>query len=300
MTKSLLSDLSLYTYGTTRLGDASIPFDNRVAVARAAMNAGIGFHTSHTYDDALQVLGVAFEQDPSQIPPAIFKIGWDSIEQIREVIALNLDPINQKAMAIGQLCLGSNLAEDFASGGPSLDGLRQIKAEGLVGRFVLEVWPWNSDFAVKALRGGHFEGIVDGCIFYLNPLQRFVSDELWDLLHETQTSIVAMRTVCGGSVTKLRDSASAPDYLKKRATQVAPIFERSGRESWTQFCVDFIAGFPLVKTTVGSTSHPARLQEFLDATAKKQPLPSDIHEEILSLQREWAFEHDRHAAPWSM
>ncbi|HEX8465631.1 MAG TPA: hypothetical protein VF627_13520 [Abditibacterium sp.] len=296
----LLSDLSSYTYGTTRLGDASIRFDHRVAVARAAMSAGIGFHTSHTYDDALQVLGVAFEQDPSQIPPAIFKIGWDSIEQIREVIALNLEPIGQKSMAIGQLCLGSELAEDFASGGPSLDGFRALKAEGLVGRFVLEVWPWNSDFAVKALRNGHFEGVVDGAIFYLNPLQRFVSDELWDLLHETQTSIVAMRTVCGGSVTKLRDSESAPDYLKKRAAQVAPLFEKSGYASWTQFCLDFAASFPLVKTTVGSTSHPARLQEFLDASAQAKPLPGELHEEILSLQREWAFNHDRFAAPWSM
>ena len=33
---------------------------------------------------------------------------------------------------------------------------------------------------LKALRGGYPQGIVDGYIFYLNPLQRFASNELWD------------------------------------------------------------------------------------------------------------------------
>ena len=39
---SLLTDLSPYVYGTTRLGDDKIPFEERVRMARAAMDAGCG------------------------------------------------------------------------------------------------------------------------------------------------------------------------------------------------------------------------------------------------------------------
>src|SRR5512140_140857 len=98
-------DLSAYTYGTTRLGDGSLPFADRVAIARRAMDAGVWFHTSHQYGDALQVLRAAYDQDRAHVPPAIYKIGWDSIEQIREQIHLNLDPLELDQMEIGQLCL---------------------------------------------------------------------------------------------------------------------------------------------------------------------------------------------------
>ncbi len=143
--------------------------------------------------------------------------------------------------------------------------------------------------------------MVDGYIFYLNPLQRFVSNDLWDLIRERNVPVVAMRTVCGGSVQRLRDSESAPEYLRKRAAQVAPLFERSGCATWTEFCVRFIYGFSEVRTTVGSTSHPDRIREFVDAVqAPIEPLPDDIQNEIMALQRGWYDEHDAHAAPWSM
>jgi hypothetical protein len=40
-------------------------------------------------------------------------IGWDSIPQIRDVIRQNLDPLSLDQMAIGQLCWGGQLAEEF-------------------------------------------------------------------------------------------------------------------------------------------------------------------------------------------
>ena len=61
----LLTDLSPYIYGTTRLGDEKIPFDERVNIAKAAMAKVDWFHTSHTYGDALKVLRTAFDQDRS-------------------------------------------------------------------------------------------------------------------------------------------------------------------------------------------------------------------------------------------
>ncbi len=293
-----LPGLSRYTYGTTRLGDGSLAFDARVQVARAAIEAGVALHTSHTYGDALQVLRAAFDRDRAHVPPLIVKIGWDSVAQVRDVIHQNLEPLGLEHLAIGQLCLGGPLAEQFRVGGPACDGLRQLKAEGLVGRFVLEVWPWTSDVPVGALRGGHAEGLIDGYIFYLNPLQRFASDELWDLIRERGETVVAMRTVAGGSVYRIQENG--PDYLRARAAQVIPLFERSGCGTWTEFCARFAFGFPQVVTTVGATSRLENLREFLDAVRETPPLPADVQAGVEALQRRWAEEHDRHAQPWSM
>ena len=57
---SRLGNISKYVYGTTRLGDEDIPMADRVKeIARAAMDAGVWFHTSHQYGNALRVLRTA-------------------------------------------------------------------------------------------------------------------------------------------------------------------------------------------------------------------------------------------------
>jgi hypothetical protein len=303
MNKSeLLTDLSPYVYGTTRLGDDKIPFEERVNLARAAMNANIWFHTSHTYGNALQVLRTAFDQDRNRVPKLIAKIGWKDIDELRGVIHENLDPLGLGTLELGQLCLSGPLGEDYANGGDCYKLFSQFKEEGLVRRFVLEVFPWTSDIALRAIRGGYPEGIVDGYIFYLNPLQRFASNELWDLLVDREEPMVAMRTVSGGNIHSLRDvpGYAWKSYLQQRAVEVAPIFERSGIQSWTEFCVRFAFGFPLVRATVGSTSHLDRLQEFLNAAYNIEPLPEDIQNEIIALQYRWSDELDIKAEHWTM
>jgi hypothetical protein len=298
----LLSDLSPYIYGTTRLGDNGIAFDDRLRIARAAMNAKVWFHTSHTYGDALQVLRTAFDKDRTRVPKLIVKIGWKNVNELRDVIRQNIEPLGIEGIELGQLCLTGALADDFAEGGESHQAFARIKEQGLVKRFVLEVFPWTSDTALKALKGGHTKGIVDGFIFYLNPLQRFASNELWDLLLEKNEPIIAMRTVAGGNVHHLRDipGAAWKPYLQERAVLMAPIFERSHITSWTEFCVRFAHGFSQVRATVGATSHVENLNAFLEATEDIQPLPADIQKEIIKLQRRWSDEVDMHAEPWSM
>ena len=298
----LLTDITPYVYGTTRLGDDKIPFDDRVKVARSAMDADIWFHTSHTYGDALKVLRAAFDQEPAKIPKLIVKIGWSNINELRDVIHQNIDPLGLNGLELGQLCLSGALADDYASGGKCYEVFEQIKQEGLVKRFVLEVFPWTSQYALKALRGGYPQGIVDGYIFYLNPLQRFASNELWNEIAQRNEPIIAMRTVSGGNVHRLRDvpGAAWKEYLQQRAVEVAPIFERSGIPSWTEFCVRFGHSFPQVRATVGSTSQPERLQEFLNAAKNIQPLPEDIVKEISALQTRWSDEVDMKAELWSM
>ena len=298
----VLSDLPPYVYGTTRLGDEKIPFDERVRVARAAMQGVDWFHTSHTYGDALKVLRAAFDQDHTRAPKLVVKIGWSHVGELREVIHQNIDPLGLAGLEVGQLCLSGALADDYANGGKCYEEFSRLKQEGLVNRFVLEVFPWTSDVALKALRGGYPEGIVDGYIFYLNPLQRFASNELWDMLVGRDEPMIAMRTVAGGNIHKLRDvpGYAWKEYLQQRAVEVAPIFERSGIQSWTEFCVRFAHGFPQVRATVGSTGHLENLNEFLAAAEKIELLPKDIQDEIVQLQYRWSDELDMQAEQWTM
>jgi len=299
---ALLDDLSPFVFGTTRLGDGSMPFEERVHVARLAMDSVPWFHTSHTYGDALNVLRAAFDQEPTHIPKLIVKIGWTNITELRYVIRQNLEPLGLESIDLGQLCLGGQLAQEFAEGGPCYAEFERIRDEGLVKRFVVEVFPWTSQAPLQALQRGYPQGIVDGYIFYLNPLQRFISNDLWELLVERNEPMVAMRTVAGGDVHKLRDvpGYAWKEYLQQRATEVAPIFERSGIATWTEFCVRFAHSFPQVRATVGATAKPENLAQFVRAAQSIQPLPADIIAEIASLQRRWSDETDIHAEPWTM
>lgn len=297
-----LSDLSPYVYGTGRLGDTKIPFDDRVRVARAAMDAGVWFHTSHTYGETLSVLRAAFDQARTKVPKLIVKIGWSSIEELGDIIRQNLEPLGLESLDLGQLCLSGPLAEDYANGGACYAEFARLKQAGLVKRFVLEVFPWTSPVALTALRGGYPRGIVDGYILYYNPLQRFASNELWAELQARGEPIIAIRTVAGGPVHRLRDvpGAAWKEYIHQRAVEVAPVFERSGIQSWTEFCVRFAHSHPHVRATVGATSHPENLQDYLAAARTLDPLPDDILSEIYMLHSRWSDEVDMQAEPWTM
>lgn len=295
-----LSDLPHYIYGTTRLGDEAIPFEERVAIVRAAIDGGAWLHTSHQYGNALQVIREAFDQDRSKVPPVIFKIGWDSVDQIRDQIRQQIDALGIKKMAIGQLCLGGAMAEELRTDGPGIAALNGLKSEDLVDRFVLETWPWTSEVPLAAIRAKRAQGLIDGFIFYLNPLQRFVTNELWGLIREQDWPVIAMRTVGGGDVNQIRDNDRAPAYLRERAAQIAPLYAQSGCASWLEFCIRFVFSYPQVRATVGATARREHLDEFLALSADPLPLNNDLKKEIERLQWEWSDSHDRHAEPWSM
>jgi aryl-alcohol dehydrogenase-like predicted oxidoreductase len=298
-----LRDLSRFIYGTTRLGDSALPFDERVRVARAAMEHGVWFHTSHQYGDALSVLRAAFDQDRARVPRLIFKIGWNSVAEVRSSVDELTGALGIEHMDIGQLCLNGELAEDFAAGGPSVRQLDELRREGRVGRYVLQVFPWTSQVALAALRGGFARDLIDGYIFYLNPLQRFATNPLWDLLRETGSPIIAMRTVAGGNVHELRDvpGAAWKDYLRERAGEVAPLFERSKLPAWPEFCLRFVHGLPGVCASVGSTARLDRLAELVRiAGGPLPPLDAGISAELEKLQRRWSDELDVHGTPGSM
>ena len=298
----MITGISPYVYGTTRLGDDKVAFAERVKMAHIAMDSGVWFHTSHAYGDALKVLRAAFDEERNKAPKLIVKIGWSNAEELRNTVIQHIEALSVERLELGQLCLSGELAEQFANGGKCYEAFAKLKEDGLVNQFVVEVFPWTSSTPLKALQGGHSRDILDGYIFYLNPLQRFASNELWDLLVKRNETIVAMRTVSGGNVHALRDvpGAAWKPYLQERAVEVAPIFERSGITSWTEFCVRFAHSFPQVVATVGATSNPERFKEFIDTAKDIKPLPEDIVQEITALQRRWSDEVDIKAEVWSM
>jgi len=298
----LLSDLPPFIYGTTRLGDDDVPREQQLAMARSALEQGLWMHTSRQYHHALEVLGEAFAEAPDRLPSLVVKLGGGTAEDVRATIAANTGPLGVQQITIGQLSPTGAFAEQLVSGGPVLDDLRAIKDEGLVGRFVLEIFPWTSAAPLAALRAGRLDGLVDGVITYCNPLQRFADNDLWDELLARDVSIVSMRTVAGAPVHALRDvpGAAWQPYLQQRAVEVAPIFERSGLESWADFCLRFVRSTPQVVASVGSTSRPEHLAELLEQSRSTEALDPALVEELTALQRRWSDEVDVRAEPWTM
>ena len=299
---SPLSDLPPYIYGTTRLGDETVPREQRVEIAERAVETVGWMHTSRQYDNAIELLGQIFAEHPQRIPELVVKIGGGTADDVRATIAANIGPLGVATVTLGQLSPVEELEHDLVAGGSALDGLRRIRGEGLVGRYVLEIFPWTSDAPLAALRAGHLDDLIDGYILYLNPLQRFASNELWDELLDRNSAIISMRTVGGGPVHMLRDVPGAAwrPYLQERAVEVAPIFERSGISSWAEFCMRFAHSTPQVMSTVGSASRIANLDELVDTSKRLEPLEGGIIDELFALQRRWSDEVDVLAEPWTM
>ena len=292
--------ISRFTFGTTRLADESIPFPDRVKMARAAMDTGVWFHTSHDYGNAFGVLRAAFDEDRASVPKMIFKISGNTEQEMLAVIEKSKESLGVGCIDIMQVCLGDPAGNESRTGGPICETMLRLKREGTVGGYLAEVWPWTSDTHLAAVRSMATPGLIDAYIFYFNPMQRFMTNELFDLILVLKAPIFALRTLGGGTPT--RDGvgqADVPVPWSRRVSEIVPVFERSGIASWTEFCLRFVFGTPNVMTTIGATSKVASLHDTIKHAQSTPALPADIQQEIEGYQRQWA-DLDRNATPWSM
>ncbi len=299
---SILNRLDPYVFGSMSLGREEIPFGDRLAMARYAMERCGWFHTSHKYGTTMDVLARAFRENPMRVPKCIFKLSGDSLDEVRSQIDLQLRTLEMEQIHVGQLHVGGALAEDFANGGKCLDGLRAIKTEGLVGGFTLEVHPWTSAIAYRHLQGGQGRDIIEGYSFYFNPLQRYVLNPLFDMILETKRPILSIRTVAGGPVERQAERPANPDdFLQKRAMELLSHYEQSEHASWVDFAMNFVLSQPGVICTIGACSTPGHLEDYLAVLRQDRPaFHPGLARKILAMQTKWSDEKDVHAPVWSM
>jgi len=268
-------DISTFTFGTGKVGDKTNA--EHIAVVRAAMEAGIWFHTSSEYGhgSVFEVLKECFSQDKAHIPKMIFKVDGQSPELLRKTVKLSLLGTGKDQIDIAQVC-GNPSADGLRPGGAMHDTMCELLERGLVGAYSAEIfWPFSTN-----LQQPIAEGLFDSVIFYLNAKEREVSNPLWDILESRETPILALRTFGG-----------RPDYFGRldEAAKAAlhSVFERSNCAEETEFQFRLVRSLPHVRTTIGATANVNNLNKLLQADEAFKPLPPDIVDEVKGLHRQW-------------
>ena len=297
-----LPTITPFTYGTMSLGRAVTNFAQDVAVARQAMEKGIWFHSSRSYGDGgtFKVLKQAFADAPGQIPKTMFKIGCESAELIEDDVTHSLQTLGLPKMEIAQLAGRSHekrdIVDDFLSEGPMFQTCRKLKEQGLVDRFVFEIFYSYSADAIKAVT----HDLFDGYIFYYSLLERQVSNEIWALLQKKNLPILSLRPLAGAFLStgakvrekKLKDPGH-PAFL--RLDELGPILEKSGCRDLIELSLRFLAAQPLVKTTIAGTASATHLDELSEAVRTARPLDQALTEELCALQAKWCRESARYS-----
>ena len=283
-----------YTFGSMSLGKRVASFDDDIAVARAAMDAGVWFHTSQEYagGGSFMVLRHAFDQARRQVPSMIFKIRCDRAETIRFDVEDALRRLGIGRIDVAQLCRDAHdhrqIVDDWLAGGPMRETCEDLQSRGLVGHWVFEVFPGFAGDAQKVVE----HDLFDGCILYYNPTQRNAPPALWQAMQQRDAPILALRTL-GNTKQPPDDAAQAAS--EKGHTQraetlraVARLYAASGCASWPAFCVRFALSTPNVRTTIGGTANTAHLHELIDAAHRFEPLDEALMQQMHALHEQWS------------
>jgi aryl-alcohol dehydrogenase-like predicted oxidoreductase len=264
-----MNELGPYTFGCMSLGrDPAFP-EKDLAVVRRAMDAGVWFHASPTYNNGFtfMVLRLAFDADRARVPRMILKVRDGSASLMRFETEDSCRRLGLGHIDIAQLVAmrrepGNLIDQLRAGGGPLVDELASLRARGLIRRAVLFLDRDNADDAVDAAA----HPLIDGVTLYWNALQRDCTDTAWAKIRERRIPVLALRTLGGG--------ASDPKLSEVRKT-LATLFPNVGS---AELALRLAASEPLVKTSIGGTASLAHLEEFLAAAQAPQPLGEDeIH-----------------------
>ncbi len=294
-----LPKITPFTYGTMSLGRAGADMTKDVAVARQAMEKDVWFHSSRAYGHGdggtFKVLKQAFAEAPGQIPKMMFKVACESAELIRGDVDFTLKTLGLPKMEIAQLAGTSHdkrdIVDDFLREGPMFQTCRQLKEQGLVDKFVFEIFYSYSADGLKAVT----HDLFDGYIFYYSLLERQVSNEIWAQLEARNLPILSLRPLAGAFLSngpkvqerKLKDPAH-PAF--RRLEELAPLLEKSGCDTLIELSLRFLASQPLVKTTIAGTANATHLDELANAVGSAHPLDKQLTQELCELQSKWCRE----------
>lgn len=273
---------SLYTFGCMSLGSDLRLLEADIRIARVAMDAGVWFHASPTYNRGFtfMVLRMAFDEARHQVPPMIIKIRCGSARLLRFEVEDALRRLGLERIEVAQLVFIETgpgpLVHDFLEGGPIADTCAALKQAGKVGQFCPQCSVETSPVLLPLAQRRCFDGFV----LYLNPLQRDADEALWGFLQEQGTPLWALRTLSGalGDPQRLGQAlAQKPqDQQLQRAQRVARLVEDAGCADWTEFCLRYARSIPYLQTTIGGTANLHHLHRFLSVAQDARPLDPSV------------------------
>jgi len=256
---------SPYTFGCMSLGKDLERVSEDVAVARRAMESGVWFHCSPTYNRgfSFMILRMAFDQDRTRVPRVIAKVRDGSPELMRfetEDICrrLGVDGIDVAQLVSMDRGPG-NLVSQLRKGGPLADELASLRDRGLIRRAVVFVDRENSEAAVRAVAESP---LVEGLTCYWNAYQRDVTRKAWEEIRRRDLPVLALRTLAGAD---------------QNNEKVAAWMEEAGCTDGVEFAVRLAAGEPTVRTTIGGTRNLDHLERFLTCAEHPDPLPETVY-----------------------
>ncbi|MEI8093792.1 MAG: aldo/keto reductase [Spirochaetales bacterium] len=289
-----LPPLTPYTFGSMSLGHDPAKFPDDVRVARHAMDLGLWVHSSRAYagGKTFEVLKKAFDEAPAKRPRTMFKVSCESATELAADVEFTLTSLGLPKIEIAQLAGKTHqkrdIVADFLTQGPMYQTCSRLKEQGLVDRFVFEIFYSYSADALKAVQNDLF----DGYIFYYSLLERQVSNEIWQLLWERQLPVLALRPVAGSFLTdspKLRERRQTdPKHPAfQRLDELAPVLAASDCHDLLELSLRFLASHPNVVTAIAGTGSLAHLDQLESSVRTAKPLAPELVERIRTLHRTW-------------
>lgn len=265
-----MTTLTPYTFGSMSLGRNPADISSDLAVARRAMEAGVWFHSSPTYNQGFtfMVLRHAFDEERSRVPRMVIKVRDASVSLMRFEVEDSCRRLGIDAIDIAQLVSmdprPGNLVDQLrGGGGPLADELASLRARGLIRQAVLFLTPENSDAAVEAAASP----LIEGVILYWNACQRDCTGTAWSAIRERNLPALALRTLGGGPA----DTATAA-----KTAALDKLIEDAGCRNATEFNLRLAASDPAIRTTIGGTASLAHLEDYLATAGDATPLPAEI------------------------
>ncbi|HRJ72537.1 MAG TPA: hypothetical protein PLS03_09935 [Terrimicrobiaceae bacterium] len=271
-------DFSPYTFGSMSLGSKPADIVNDLRVARRAMEAGVWFHSSPTYNQGFtfMVLRTAFDEDRSRVPRMIVKVRDASVPLMRFEVEDSCRRLGIDGIDVAQLVSmdhqPGNLVDQLrGGGGPVMDELASLRSRGLIRQAVIFLSRDNADAAVEAARSE----LIDGVTLYWNACQRDCTDTAWAEIRGRNIPVLALRTLGGGP----SDKKSA-----EKSAELARLMEAAGCRNASLFALRLAASERAVRTTIGGTASLPHLEDYLAAAADAKPLDAALVQRVEKLQ----------------